>query len=184
APTLLGYYLATALVLSLSLSVFGLAIIMGRLEAPEVAEIDFISVLYDWTLWVGLVLLLPFAAVVAAVGLLIYARLLGRLGWVLNLSETEEPSAPSQQAIAGKAGASPGQPSAAELPTQAFAPVAALAEDAAVYSVLTEDQPPSLPAPSPALGAQDVFVALPPDSASRQKAALVMRQTVPSRLEL
>jgi hypothetical protein len=185
-PTLVAFYLATAFVLTMSLGVFGIAIFLSKVDPPDVPGTDWLSWLFDLALLVGTILLLPVAAVLAAAGLLIYARLLGRLGLLLNRLDAR-PQEGQDQAVTDEA---PAPLSAAtEESTQVLQSAAEsgtltpqLASEE-TYALLTETPPSDVttrPAPAPT----DLIAALPPESAHRQKAALAMRQTAPSPLEL
>lgn len=87
ARALVVFYAVTGLVLLLCTCLFGAAVFLGRVELPPV-EVDDkserLGELLEIVVLLGQIFVLPVAALGLAAGLLLYARLLGRLGWLLH----------------------------------------------------------------------------------------------------
>ncbi len=182
-PSLLGFYLSSALVLVGSLGVFGLAIFVSKLEPPEVPGTDMLSQLFKLTLAAGGVLLLPLAAVLAAAGLLVYGRLVGRLGLLLNLATPARDEPPAEAKPQPSEGEVRAPAAGEETPTQVYAPTADASTGEDAYPLQAEGMlAPALAAV--AVSPPDYFTALPPDAPGVEKAALAVRHVQPSRLEL
>jgi hypothetical protein len=101
--TLLAFYALTAPLVIGGVLVIYLALI-GWLELVDAAGAAAWTWLPDVVMWWSWAFLLPVTAVFAAAALLIYARLVGRLAWLLDLARDEPATAKPKDSIP-----SPGQ---------------------------------------------------------------------------
>ncbi len=120
--SLLVFYAVTGLLLTLCLGVFGAAIFLGKLNLPPVEvdeESERLGQVLEVVVWLGQLFLLPVAACCLAAGLLLYARLLGRLGWLLKEDELAEQRQAARQRRAQ--GPVPQEHASAQQPAQLIA---------------------------------------------------------------
>lgn len=179
-PSLFVFYLVSGTVLAGALGVFGLVIFMTNLEPIEVPGVTLLDWLLELSLTVGTFLLIPGAALIAAAGVLIYARLVGRLGLLVRQVQEQGRAsrvATAAQQVHGESTADP-EPATLEL-----LPLSSSSSSENVVAVRTDDVPLAAAHGQAPATPVETFRALPPDSDSRQKAALGVRYLVPSRLE-
>jgi hypothetical protein len=204
-PSWLGFYAASGLVLLVCLGLYGTAVSYSKVTLPPVTAVGTKGWLMDLSLVLGQIFFLPVAAVGAAAGMLVYARLLGRLGWLISKDRAPEGDVPPEAtklpvlrpAAVGDSSQSASMDSASTCETLLRPPEVlpqgqrqGLAgppspDTDETYEVLAEEhwlrpvpEAPRLPHVLP-----PAFAALPPEPRSQRKAALAMRSTRISELE-